>query len=137
MQEEVQYRQGRPEEIQLIQKVFDEYNPIFGLIVHLRALEEHTKKGEIFVAEKDGQLLGAVFWHKRLDGLTKLRAIAVGYRARGQGIGTKLFYLVPKPLEVSCPDGLEANTFYKQLGGTLVGMDKGPKTWVNIYRWEE
>lgn len=88
-------------------------------------IESGVLANEVYVADHDDQIVGFVKFHKRRDGWTKIREIAVDKEFHEQGIGRNLLYAVECPMILKCKQENAANEFYKNAGMTLSGVDSG------------
>lgn len=90
--------------------------------VSLPSLRTAARKGELFVAECDGQTVGFVHWHARRDGVSTVYDLAVDTRYQALGIGRALLYAVPAPIQLKCKaDNARANRFYANAGMAQTG----------------
>jgi GNAT superfamily N-acetyltransferase len=87
------------------------------------SLEREMKKGEVFVADQAGEVVGFVRWYTRRDGWHTIHEIGVRKGRQGNGIGHALLYAVPCPIRLKCPVDLPANTFYRNAGMELIGVE--------------
>lgn len=81
------------------------------------ALERSIEAGYLWVAEsiEGGQAIGFVRYHRRRDGWTTLYDLAVSSDYQNQGVGRRLFYQTPAPIQLWVTDDNPARRFYESL----------------------
>lgn len=84
---------------------------------------ESAERGELHVAERNGDVVGFARFHARRDGWHTLYDLAVHPDHQRAGMGRSLLYSVPVPVRLKCPATSAANTFYHNAGMIHVGQD--------------
>ena len=92
------------------------------------SIREAIRKEEVLVAEGKA---GFCIWHKRLDGWHVIYDIV----SEKKGVGRALLLAVPTPRRLKAPTDIEANGFYKRMGGHLKEVEKGRKRPLNVWVW--
>jgi N-acetylglutamate synthase-like GNAT family acetyltransferase len=97
---------------------------------------------ELTLAQTDGQVVGFVRYHHRLDTQTTLYDIVVSPTARLAGIGKALIgslaneasLLGKKTVVLKCPSELDANNFYSHIGFVRWEEEPGKKRSLIIWQ---
>lgn len=76
---------------------------------------------------------GFVRFYRRRDGWHTVYDLVA--EPRGVGTGRRLLEAVPRPRRLRCPEDLEANGFYRHLGGALVGVVTGRRRNLCVWEW--
>ena len=88
-------------------------------------------RGELLVAEANGEVAGFVDFHQRKDGQITIYGIVVAPNARCQGVGRMLVEVLqqrqPARIALKCPTDNEANAFYAALGFQCIGVEAPTK----------
>ena len=121
----------RPDKQHIVEicKVTSQYSDELGWVSH-GEVSDCIDRNEIYIAQDIdlGKIVGAVLFHTRLDGLTRLYSIFVDKQYSGSGIGRQLFNKVPTPLILSCPEcSISGRRFYESLGLTLNRIKDGKR----------
>ncbi|NBT26911.1 MAG: N-acetyltransferase [Actinobacteria bacterium] len=119
------------DDIDGIKKVADANRKDLGFVLR-SVLLAGIGRNEVHVID-DGQIVGFIHWHMRRDGWVTVYEI--GTMMRGKGLGRMLLRSVPRPVQLKCPEGAEANGFYERMNGTHVATVDGRKRRLNIWQW--
>lgn len=133
-------RRGLPTDLDAIKRIADSRKNELGF-VRRPSLAESIARGELLVAEEDGQVMGFVDFHLRRDKQITLYHIATAVDRQRQGIGRGLLAALSamgRDMDASrvmlkCPADLEANLFYSTLGFTLHETQNGRKRALNVW----
>lgn len=139
---EIVITKARSTDINEIKQIADLHRRELGF-VRRPSLSEAIIRSEIFVAKKNGSILGFVDYRHRKDRQTTLYNIAVLPQYRNLGVGRKLIEALvaeAKKLDQSCillkcPEELSANKFYEALRFQLREVEPGKHRRLNIWRW--
>lgn len=126
-------RRGTMQDVAICQKITQRYNK-FLPFVHRDNFIKAVQRGELFVADRGGEVVGFVRWYARKDGWNTLHEVAVLKQYQGIGIGRMLAYSVPCPVRAKVPEGQPSNAFFKGMGFRQTDVEKGRKRRLNI--WE-
>lgn len=130
---ECSIRYARPYDFPEIKRIANQYKNELGF-VNTAALSESIERYELHVAMKDGDVIGFVNWHARLDGWKTVKEIAVRKDMRGKHIGHALLCAVPGNIRLKCTVDNPANSFYECEGFKLASVEAGRKRTLNV--WE-
>lgn len=130
-------------DLDTIKRIADSRKNELGFVLR-PTLAESIARGELLVAEADGQVVGFVDFHLRRDKQITLYHIATVVDRQRVGIGNRLITMlsaVGRDLEATrvllkCPADLEANHFYNALGFALQETQNGRKRALNIWTLE-
>ncbi len=133
-------RTADPADLPAIKALLDAHRAELGF-VPLPALRQAQERGWLCVATAGGQVLGAIDWWERRDGVVVLYSIVVARAARGQGTGRLLVtHLVnwarernAAQIRLKCPADLPANGFYARLGFRLAEEEAGKRRVLNCW----
>ena len=136
-------RQALLTDLDTIKRIADSRKNELGFVLR-PTLAESIARGELLVAEADGQVVGFVDFHLRRDKQITLYHIATVVDRQRVGIGNRLITMlsaVGRDLEATrvllkCPADLEANHFYSALGFALQETQNGRKRALNIWTLE-
>jgi len=136
------WRFAHQEDVGAIKQLADAHRDALGFTPRA-ILEEHLRRGELFVAEHQGVLIGFVSFHHRRDGWTTIRELCVAEGYRNQGVGRALVREVEQSarharqtgIRLKCPLDLPANGFYARLGFTRVAVEDGKRRPLAV--WEK
>jgi hypothetical protein len=92
------------------------------------AIKDSIKNREMLVAEP---MSGFCRWHKRRDGWHVVYDLV----SEKKGAGGALLLAVPLPRRLKAPLDIEANGFYKYMGGQIVYCELGKKRHLNVWVW--
>lgn len=126
-------------DIDSIKKIADKNSGAKKLGFILRpALIENAKKKHLIVAEYNNEIIGFVnFNERKKDGVTVVYEICTSEAYRRKGVATKLLRVLHPPIELKC---VRENTtgcdFYIGFGFRHIGIFKGKKNILNVYRYE-
>jgi len=135
-------REAHPKDVEAIKQLADAHRDALGFTPRA-ILEEQQRRGELFVAEHQGVLIGFVSFHHRRDGWTTIRELCVAEGYRNQGVGRALVREVEQSarharqtgIRLKCPLDLPANGFYARLGFTRVAVEDGKRRPLAV--WEK
>jgi len=138
----VKVRKADPKDLEAIKQIADNNRHALGFIPKA-ILEEQLRRGELFVAEEQGLIIGFVSFHHRRDGWTTIRELCVAEKERNKGVGRALIEEVERNarqacqigIRLKCPVDLPANGFYAQLGFTRVAVEDGKRRYLAV--WEK
>lgn len=136
-------RRALPTDLDTIKRIADSRKNELGFVLR-PTLAESIARGELLVAEADGQVVGFVDFHLRLDGQITLYHIATSVDRKRSGIGRELIAMLlsvghdvnATRVLLKCPADLEANHFYRALGFALQETQNGRKRALNIWTLE-
>lgn len=94
------------------------------------AIKDSIQKREVLVA---GTKAGFCRWHKRRDGWNVVYDLV----SEAKGAGSALLHAVPLPRRLKAPLDIEANGFYKRMGGKILTVDPGKKRPLNVWIWQD
>lgn len=134
-------RVAAPADLAGVKALFDAHRRELGF-VPLPAVRRALDRGWLYVAERDGLVVGAVDWWARRDGTVVLYDIAVAPAIRGAGVGRALLGTLiawagrhgARRVRLKCPVELPSNNFYRQQGFTLRGTESGKRR--ALHCWE-
>lgn len=87
-------------------------------------------KSELHVARLNGEIVGFIRWHRRMDGWTTVYELCVDEPYRKQGVGQQLMSVVGNgPVKLKCHSSNPAIQFYQRLGFKVISTEvtKGGK----------
>ena len=136
-------RRALPTDLDAIKRIADSRKNELGFVLR-PTLAESIARGELLVAETDGQVEGFVDFHLRRDKQITLYHIATSVDRQRSGIGSELIAMlsaVGRDLDATrvllkCPADLEANHFYSALGFALQETQNGRKRALNVWTLE-
>lgn len=128
----IQVRQAQKEDLTTIKRLADDNRNALGFVLQAR-LEEHLRRQELLVCERQGVVAGFATFHHRRDRWTTIHEICVDMKLHRQGLGRILVKGVQKQavqagqvgIRLKCPLDLPANGFYARLGFTRVAIENG------------
>jgi ribosomal-protein-alanine N-acetyltransferase len=131
---------ARADDLDAIKALADAGRAALGF-VRRPALAEAIARGELLAAERAGEVVGFVEFHRRRDGQVTLYHIAVAPAARRQGVGRAMLDGLVTVARASsagrillkCPIDLPANTFYQRYGFQLQETLNGRKRALNVW----
>jgi len=116
-----------------IKAICNQYKNELGF-VNSASLKTAITKLELHIAVNDnGDVVGFVNWHRRLDGISTIYEIATHKNYKGKGIGRNLLWSVPCPIRLKVTTDNPANEFYQSLNMQLIDTVKGRKRLLNLY----
>lgn len=122
-----------------VKKIADKNNDakILGFVLR-STLVEQTKKRNLIIAEYDGSVVGFVNYNRRKkDNVTVVYEICTSEEFRCNGIATRLLKILPPPIELKCvKENTKGCNFYLRFGFKPIGIFKGKKNILNVYRYE-
>jgi N-acetylglutamate synthase-like GNAT family acetyltransferase len=135
-------RKATPPDLDSIKQIADAHRQELGFI-RRPTLQAAINRQEIFVADKDGQIIGFVEYHHRRDEQTTLYNIVVQPNCRGQGVGrglaealiTEAKSLNKAFIRLKCPAELESNQFYEALNFQLHETEAGKHRPLNVWQF--
>lgn len=71
------------------------------------SVKDALKTDSLYIAKDDNKIIGVVRWHPRQDETNSLQEIAVDSKYQNQGIGKRLFDLVPLPIRLKTTKATE------------------------------
>lgn len=124
-----------------VKTIADGEKASLGFIIR-GALERAVAREGLLVAELDEQIVGFCHLYRRRDGIVTIYHLAVAAPHRRLGIGRQLVESVCRIgairdaslVRLKCPEDLEANVFYAQLGFHQTGEASGRSR--QLTRWE-
>ena len=136
----VTIRPARADDLDAIKALADAERVALGF-VRRPALAEAIARGELLAAERAGEIVGFVEFHRRRDGQVTLYHIAVAPAARRQGVGRAMLDGLAAVARASgagrvllkCPVELPANAFYQRYGFRLEERLDGRKRGLNVW----
>lgn len=140
--DEISITKATPVDIDAIKRIADAHRNELGFL-RRPSLLEAINRSEMFVARKNGNIVGFVEYRHRRDTQTTLYNIAVDPEYRGEGVGRVLVQALVKEAKernkdyilLKCPEDLPANQFYLALGFHLYETEAGKKRRLKIWRW--
>ena len=134
-------RRATVEDLDEIKVIADNNRKELGFVLRT-SLQNSIINREIFVAERDKQVIGFVDYHLRKDHQATLYHIAVLADQRRQGVGRALLNVLrdearkvgKQLILLKCPTDLLANYFYEAHGFQLVQTLNGRKRDLNIWQ---
>lgn len=138
---DVAVRQAQLNDLEAVKRLADLHRHELGFVL-LPSLKEQIDKGEIIVAEQEGQVIGFVDYHIRRDKQLTLYHIAVDPDWQRQGAGGALLSALETIARnhectcilLKCPVDLPANRFYEAQGYKLEETLNGRKRPLNVWR---
>lgn len=123
-----------------IKLLADAHKQELGFVLR-SALARSIERSELLIAENSKGAIGFLEYHHRRDQQTTIYHIAVDQKYRRKGVGHSLLKkLVNESLfqnkrfiKLKCPEGLEAQLFYTQVGFSIVGQEEGKKRRLNVW----
>lgn len=115
-----------------------------GFILRVQ-IQEAVDQDRILVSIVESKLIGFVIYrHRKRDLQTTLAEICVSQDYRGRGFGKELidalmqecFNMSRSFIQLKCPVGLPANTFYEKLGFLHVSTEPGKSRKLNVWRFQ-
>ena len=136
-------RRALPTDLDAIKRIADSRKNELGFVLR-PTLAESIARGELLVAETDGQVEGFVDFHLRRDKQITLYHIATSVDRQRSGIGSVLIPMLSAgrgDLDgtrgfLKGPADLEANHFYSALGFALQETQNGRKRALNVWTLE-
>lgn len=111
----------------VIKKIANQNRDFIGFVMKV-ALKEAISKRSLYVYEDNSTVIGFVHYHPRKDGWHTIHEIAVAKESQKQGVGKKLFDIVPMPIRLKTTvDNKNAIIFYEKKGMSLVNIEDGKK----------
>lgn len=135
-----QIRKAASQDLDAVKRLADRNRDALGFVLR-PSLREQIDKGEMLVAEQEGQLAGFVDYHQRKDRQLTLYHIAVLADQQGQGVGYALLDALQaiarhagcSKIVLKCPIDLEANHFYQRYGFQLLQTLNGRKRPLHVW----
>lgn len=132
-EDDVIYRLGNEDDIKPIKKITNQLRKELPFVMNV-VLMDAISKDELYVADRNGIIIGFIHFHKRKDGWNTIHEIGVLKEYQGTGVGKKLFNMTPKPRRLKTTvDNIKANEFYKRQGLKLIGQEQGKIRLLNIW----
>lgn len=136
----VTIRPAQADDLDTIKALADAERAALGF-VRRPALAEAITHGEMLAAERAGEVVGFVDFHRRRDGQVTLYHIAVAPAARRQNVGRAMLDELATVARAShagrillkCPVDLLANAFYQHYGFRLEETLNGRKRALNVW----
>ena len=133
-------RQATPNDLNAIKGLADQHREELGFVLR-PALEKAIADQELLVAEVEELVVGFVHYHHRRDRQTTLYHIAVREEHRSQGIGRALIEALSiesssrgkGQILLRCPTNLAANSFYANIGLSLISAEEGKRRELNVW----
>lgn len=104
--------------------------------VFTKALIKQTQKRQLLGVFEDGKLVGVCDFNRKRTGETVIYEIVVDKEYRRRGYGREMIKRLideGRVVVLKCPEELEANNFYKKIGGRLLRQEKGKKRRLNVW----
>lgn len=138
---DVRIRPANLDDLDAVKQIADHHKDELGFVPR-PALVRSVDRQQLFVAENNAELVGFVDFRHRRDGQTTLYHLAVRSEHRGQGIGRALISALADDsqrqgksyIQLKCPEALPANTFYESLGFQPIGVEKGNRRPLVVWR---
>lgn len=135
-------RLAEDKDIITIKEIADANRSSLGFILEA-TIEKQVQNKELMVYEHNGEVVGFISFHNRLDGWTTVYELCIEKSQRGKGFGKKLMEVIEEQaykggrvgIRLKCPVDLPANDFYAHIGFKKVNIEKGKKRLLNI--WEK
>lgn len=131
---QVGIRYASERDFEAVNRIARQWNTELGFVSR-SAMAQSAEQFELYVAERDSQVLGFVRWHRRRDGWSTIYEIAVDRTHIGHGIGRALLEAVPLPRRLKCTVDNAANEFYAHAGGTLARVEAGRVRQLNVWEY--
>lgn len=130
-------------DVQAVKAIADREKRSLGF-VHRGSLVRALHRGELLVADSNGDVIGFCHLYRRRDGVVTIYHIAVAPAHRRQGIGVQLVGFVAadacargaERLRLKCPADLDANRFYAQLGFERLNVIDAATRPLNVWERE-
>lgn len=128
-------------ELDAVKKLADSHTKELGWLPR-PAFEEARKHSCILIATDSGTIVGYLKFQLRKDYIITLSQICVEPTNRQSGTGLALINKLiqigtdsgVKFIQLKCPVDLPANNFYQHCDFELVGIEKGKKRQLNVWR---
>jgi len=135
-------RKAKAEDLPSVKRLAAGDSYALGFVLR-SALVQAIEEKRIVVAEAFGMLIGfQEYYHRKRDGQTTLYHKCVAPPFRRHGVGTALVNAVVKEsrqmgrhfLLLKCPEDLPSNGFHKNYGFRFVGVERGRRRKLNVWR---
>lgn len=124
------------EDLENAYELYKRYEKELGYVVK-NVILDGMKRGEFLMVYKDGVCVGVCNYHIKKGKVGVIYEVAVDDSCRGMGIGLELVNRVRRRclmLQLKCPIDNESNKFYERIGFKKVGVIKGKKRELNVWR---
>ncbi len=136
-------RKASPDDVQAVKAIADANRESIGFVLR-PVLQEHTRRGWLYVAGTPDRVVGFVNFRHRRDGWTVVYEICVEASARKQGIGFQLLSQLyadgmcqgQRGIRLKCPEGSPANEFYATIGFQCIGVAPGKQRNLVLWQWK-
>lgn len=118
-----------------IKRIANQYRDELGHVMY-PALRESINRQSLYVAEREGHIVGFVNFRLRRDGGITIYEIAADKQSRGfdLNIGSGLIAALPRAdIRLKCTVDNPANAFYEHQGFTCVRTEDGRKRRLNVW----
>lgn len=129
----IEVRPASVEDIPAIEKIARQYRDELGFVRRVGLLEAITRDG-LKVATYDDMVIGFAHGHKRRDGITTIREIAVHRDYKHLGAGRAMIDSFDGVLRLKCTTDNQANDFYQRIGFTCIDTENGRKRELNVWQ---
>jgi len=137
-------RKAKTADLPAVKKLASDNSKALGFVLR-SALSKAIEENRLFVAQNDHGIVGfEEYYHRKRDKQTTLYHKCVASAFRRKGIGTALVDAVVsesrkmnrKFLLLRCPEGLPSNRFHEAFGFRLIGVEKGRRRKLNVWRFD-
>jgi ribosomal protein S18 acetylase RimI-like enzyme len=126
-----------PEELDSVYKLFNKFSKEVGFVMKPSIIESARRRNLIVVKDGDKVIGSCKFNIRKRDKVGVIYEVVVDNEYRGKGIGLECINIVRGKclyLELKCPVDNESNKFYEKVGFKKVGVIKGKKRELNVWR---
>ena len=118
---------AKKEDLKRLKQIANQNREFIGFVMNV-ALEEAILKESLYVYKQDNLIIGFVHFHRRLDGWNTIHELVIDKLYQKQGVGQKLFNIVPKPIRLkTTKDNFNACLFYEKNGMSIKKTEVGRK----------
>ena len=133
-EEDIVIRTGIKEDVETISKIASKYSKEIGFVMKV-VLEESCETKTLYTVLYKNEIVGFCNFNIRnKDKVCIIYEICIDEKCRGLGLAKKTIDLLPKPIQLKCPIDNKSNKFYEGIGFTKIGIEKGKKRPLNIWR---
>jgi ribosomal protein S18 acetylase RimI-like enzyme len=138
----VSVRGAEQGDIRVCKTIADSHREALGFLV-AAAFTDAMRRGQLFVAEQAGHVVGFVRFNHRVRGQeTALYDICVDASAQHRGVGRLLVQELSEScrlhgrltIALRCPESLPANGFYAHLGFQRIAIEPGRRRPLVLWR---